>query len=289
MNDDEGRAIVQQFADSDLPTIPKLDKELMDLIRPNTLDMDIVSLLAETTMLIHKPFDNELTTYGFNPKEAKINLAEPTLFSRILKNASSALNMPGVPDSYKCDKFSGIVNPYFSDPSLLVSPKMLSGRSGSELSFAIAKALMLLRPEFYLLPKGQGAIELIILMVFKFFRPNLNIPLDKTQQVLKNILENNIRNDEAAFNRLSSTVNALAKRGGNLNTLLFVESVEDFCNRIGLLFCDNIAVVEKMLNEEAKSISSRSVRDRIGSLLVWAMSEDYIKLRQKLGLCIKLH
>ena len=65
-----------------------------------------------------------------------------------------------------------------------------------------------------------------------------------------------------------------------------MESVEDFGNRIGLLFCDDPSIIQHLLTEE-KTISTRSAKDRVGSLLLWALSEDYTTLRQKLGISLK--
>jgi hypothetical protein len=47
-------------------------------------------------------------------------------------------------------------------------------------------------------------------------------------------------------------------------------------------------IVEKMLAEESKPISTRSVRERNGSLMVWALSENYLTLRKKLNIDLKV-
>ena len=76
---------------------------------------------------------------------------------------------------------------------------------------------------------------------------------------------------------------------------LFMESVEEFANRVGLLFSDDLSIIEKQLVEEDQNasgklglhpISARKVSDRIGSLLVWGMSEEYMQLRRGLGISI---
>ena len=72
-----------------------------------------------------------------------------------------------------------------------------------------------------------------------------------------------------------------------LNIRLFTESVEDLGNRVGLLFCDDPSIIEAMLKEEAKPISTRPLIERVGSLLMWALSEDYIELRKQLNIAFK--
>lgn len=76
-------------------------------------------------------------------------------------------------------------------------------------------------------------------------------------------------------------------RKQQINIGLFLESVEDFANRIGLLFCDDPCIIERMLNEEGTTISGRGAKERLGSLLVWALSEDYASLRKQIGINIQ--
>ena len=69
--------------------------------------------------------------------------------------------------------------------------------------------------------------------------------------------------------------------------LLYMESVEDFANRVALLFCDDPTIVEKLLGEESKPISSRTMHSRMKTLMRWALSEDYFTLRKRLHIDLK--
>ena len=100
------------------------------------------------------------------------------------------------------------------------------------------------------------------------------------------LLDRNITATDRAT--LTELIFDFQRKGEQLNIRLFMESVEDFANRVGLLFCDDPAIIESLLNEEdaKRKISSRSARDRVGSLLVWGLSEDYLNLRKMLGIAL---
>lgn len=286
MGDDEGRAIVAQFAEQDMPTIDtRLTGEHWKLIYPNTLDKNLARILHIVSPIIGDAFSNDLDTYGIN-KNAEVNLDNNSLFANILKSETSALGFAEVPHVFQCDAMRGVNNAYLSTRSFLVNSNFLSNRSARDIAFTSAKALLLIRPDFYLLPLGVQVIEKVILTVFKTICPQLNIELDKNMAKVSRLLDRNITATDRAT--LTELIFDFQRKGEQLNIRLFMESVEDFANRVGLLFCDDPAIIESLLNEEdaKRKISSRSARDRIGSLLVWGLSEDYLKLRKMLGIAL---
>ena len=285
MNDDEGKEIVGKFADSDIPLISsRFTDDDWSLIIPKTLDQSIMRILQICVPIISECFANELDRYGID-ESAQIDLSENSVFAKALRNESKVLGFVTCPEAYRCDRVKGLMNAYLSENAFLVSPNILRGRTDHELAFVTSKALMLMRSENYLLQLGMKAIELILQIVFKVACPQLNIELDRNQQKVARVLERGL--SDADRSTIVSRIQTLSQQKGGINIKLYMESVEDFSNRVGLLFCDNPAVVEKMLAEETRSISTRTIRDRVGSLLVWALSEDYTELRRRLNIALK--
>ena len=287
MNDDTGKAIVAKFASDEPAQInDRLTEDILQLIRPETLDMNLVNLFTICTPIIGDLFSNELSDYGIS-RDALIDTTTDTMFMSTLKSQSTALGFGDVPSIYRCDKFSGVCNAYQSTRSFLVNSKCLSGRSAHEVAFLTAKALLLIRPEFYLLQQlGMQNVESILYAIIKTVVPKLNIELSKGQQKVSKVLASGLNSNDVA--RLTECVRNIVRNGAKLDIRLFMESVEDFGNRIGLLFSDDLSVINGLLSEEdpRHTISSRQVGDRIGSLLVWALSENYTKLRKRLNIAI---
>lgn len=286
MADEEGRAIVGKFADQDMPSVEtRLTAEHWKRICPKTLDGNLARILRIVSPIIGVEFMDDFDTYGIG-KNAQTDIDDNSLFSNILRAQSQVLGFAEVPHVFRCNALQGVSNAYFSQRSLLVNPNCFSNRSARDIAFAVGRALLLMRPDFYLLGRGIQVIEKIFLTVFKTICPQLNIELDKNMKKVSRTLDFNISASDRAA--LSDLIFDFQRKGEQLNIRLFAESAEDFANRVGLLFCDDPTVIERVLGEEdpKRRISMRSARDRVGSLLVWALSEDYLTLRKSLGIAL---
>ena len=283
---EEGKNIVENYQPDEVPSIPRLlTEDEWKLIRPNTLDNSLCHILRIITPALYGLFTNELDTYGIK-KDSRIDTDAPTVFNRTLKNAKIALNFGEIPHVYRWSKASGISNAYLDDRSFLVNENLLSGRTEQEIAFATTKALFLMRPDFYLLERGRDVIKFCLFTAFKVACPQLNIELSKDMQKIAKELENNLNSEQ--ISQLASCVKRISEKNQKLNINLFFESIEDFANRLGLIFCDDPRIIEASLKEEARPISERGTQERLGSLLVWALSEEYLKLRKSLGITIKI-
>ncbi|MBO4349951.1 MAG: tetratricopeptide repeat protein [Proteobacteria bacterium] len=284
--DEECKSIVARFGDLGLPEIhEKLSDELWQFMIPKTLDGHLVRLLKLCAKIAGDLFANEFSTYRVHPKKDLLDMSAGTTINRVLRNETGALGFAEVPFLYRCDQFSGVTNAYFIDRSFLIHSNCLKGRSSQELAFMTAKALMLMRPEYYLLQQGVANVELIIRAICRTIRPYLDIELDKNQEQVARKLDKDITDAQRAA--LGDIIDEMQERTPHYNTQLYFESAEEFANRVGLLFCDDPSVVGAMLAEEAKPISVRSAQERLNSLIIWATSEQYFKLRKKLNIALQ--
>lgn len=288
MSDEAGREIVTKFSEGEIGRINEcLNETHWQLVRPKTFDMSIARILQCVVPHISRMFDRGFEYYeGLHEKEAHLDVRQDTVFIRAIRSETKALGFSELPEMYRYGGIRGVKNAYLGSSTFLVNPDILMGRSNSEIAFLTAKAMLLMRPEFYLLGySDMTAIELLLRAVFKTVCPSLNIELDKNQQRVSRTLERELSSAEHSL--LNNLIHEISKRGGSLDVRLFMESVEDYANRIGLLFCDDPSVINKLLTQDdSHGLSRRSVSDRVGSLLVWALSEEYAKLRKMLGLSI---
>lgn len=291
--DQEGKDIVQKFADTELPKLSeRLNEEQLRLICPATLDTTLLRIMRIISPFISGCFTDDSEHYHINLKEARVDTSGDTVFVNALKNTASALGFEQIPNVYSYDKLSGINNAFFDERSFLVNPNFLGARSTRELVFAAAKAMFLMRPEFYLLSRGKTPQEKIaftqnlILIALKTVNPRVNVQLEGDLAKISRVLNSALESKPESRKLLSDTVAAICEKGSNLNVQLFLESVEDYANRIALLFCDDPSVVANVLAEEGSSLSGRQIPARVGSLLFWALSEDYLKLRHLLKITI---
>lgn len=283
-SDEEARVIVEKFADKDIQITQKIPDEVWYHIIPSSLDNSIVQIMKYCTKIIGDLFSNDFETYRINEKESFIDISADTTFNNTIRNETEALGFAEVPLLYRCDRYSGVTNAYFTNRSFLIHPNCLSGRSHKELAFMTAKALLLMRPEFYLLQLGPRNVELVLRAIFQTIKPSLGLELDKNQMQVSKYLLNALTPE--LYKVLAGLVKDVYDRNA-FNPSLFVESVEDFANRTGLLFCNSIAVIEQLLAEESNAISTRTPNERLRSLIIWAISDDYFTVRQKLNIALK--
>ncbi len=286
INDEEGKAIVAKFADTPVPKISdQLSGEQWAKIFPKTLDRTLLRIFKVCMPIISERFVNTLDKYGIKEKEARIDVSEDTIFVRALRNSSKALGFAEIPNLYRFDKLRGISNAYLENRALLVNSNLLKDRSEKEIAFSAAKQLILLRPEFYLLQLGMRVVDGLLQIIFKTVEPSLNIELkDATYLEVSKYLDKNLKANDR--DNVKKWIHEILERNTKLNISLFMESVEDFANRVGLLFCDDPAVINRMLSDEGHPVSTRAAKARVGSLLLWSLSEDYTMLRKELGIAI---
>ena len=62
--------------------------------------------------------------------------------------------------------------------------------------------------------------------------------------------------------------------------------VEHTSNRLGLLLSNDLGAAVRCLKNETSQFSKAPVQDRVRELVLYALSENYFKLRKALGLAI---
>ncbi len=284
--DEEGARIVEKF---NTPRPPRIDMlltdEIWEYLRSELLERSLLRLFSITGPALAECFAHDLDFYGLREKEAKIALDEPTVVARNVLAVAKPLGFHPPPNAFLNPKLRGMRNAYLLPPALLVGTDMVSGREEREVAFACAKAVALLRPEFYISQFGGSKVmEGVIYTVFKTVRPDLNIDLSKNMLRVSKVLERKLTHLE--FGALKSLVDERIESGTNLNVRLFMEAAEDTVNRVGLLFADDPRVAQRILEIDESNLSTRSVPDRLGPLLVWAISEQYMALRKRIGVAI---
>ena len=284
-DDRDAAEIVGSFAENDPPRIDtKMPDEVWRHIIPRTIDSSLHTLIKMGTKVVADMFSRDPEDVGVDERRDRIDLSENTTFNNAIRNETEALGFAEVPHLYRCDRYSGVTNAYFSDRSFLIHPNCLKGRSPRELAFMTAKALLLMRPGYYLLEQGAASAELIFRAMLQAVRPKYGFDLDRNQQRVADTLIQGVTEDQA--HKLAQAASDLFHRNA-VNFARYMETVEDFANRVGLVFCDDPGVVEKLLDEESCAISARPARARVESLMRWGVSRDYFAVRRLLGIKIR--
>ena len=285
--DEEGRSIVARFNSSRVPQIDQVIGEELwkKYIQPDYLDQDLADLFALTQPILLDSFAHDLEHYGLREKTARLDLSQPSFFSKVFQRVVRTHGFNGLPGVYISPDQLGMRNAYLIPPAFLVGEDMLQGREEAEVTFVCAKSMVLFRPEFFLAQfGGRAVLQAVLLSTFKTFRPELKIETNKTTQRISKLIEKKVPTGDKA--KLKAIVERFINEEKQPAVPFYLEAAEDAANRVGLLFCDNLPLASRLMAEEQGSISSRAADERFGSLLMWALSDEYAKLRKALDIAI---
>jgi tetratricopeptide (TPR) repeat protein len=174
-------------------------------------------------------------------------------------------------------------------PSVAVGPSVLTGRSVMELAFLAGRHLVYYRPEHYALIFYPTLADLtaLVLGAISVVHPDLGKPtaIRAEMEALFNKLSAKL--SEQAKAQLKAAVEKLDARGGKMELLTWMKSVELLATRCGFLLASDLRVATKIIRAEERAIAELSAEDRRSDLLAFAVSGTYAEVREKLG--VSLH
>ena len=243
---------------------------------------EIMVLLAES---IGPIVARDPASIGVDTRRDRLDLIDRFGLVDLIRFASNVEGVP-TPVSYVDAEARGIRNANFNPPALLIGPELAHTKPSRSVTFAVAKAVCLMRPELYL----TSAIN---------DRRQLDVVLTGTLAGIRGSKDTASMDRRAAFFRRMARTLPTAKRrmvaelAGSLhqdpahwNLKRWSEVVDDVGNRVGLLLCGDLRAAIKAIKFEADPLGGRSVEDQAASLIQFAVSEQFVRLRRALGLSV---
>lgn len=177
----------------------------------------------------------------------------------------------------------GVVHLPTPEPSLGLGDAVLSGKSVPELAFLVGYELATLRivgriGAFY--PSLADLRTLVIAAIGLFVESELPSDVAAVRDAL------GPRLDAVRKLRLREAVTALGERGGQLDVLRFLRSLEKTACRAGLLACGDVNVAAHQIATDGRTIGGLDARERVHDLVAFSVSEPYARLRQGLGVAV---
>jgi tetratricopeptide (TPR) repeat protein len=193
-----------------------------------------------------------------------------------------------VPDVYigKHEVPGGIAVVPAVEPSVVLSPSILSGRAPGELAFLFARELVHLHLTSRLLaffPTLEELRELVTIAVGVRLRDKTQLPA----AVERAARELALRLDSAQSAALTKALTLLADEGGQLDLLGWLRGVEQAACRAGLLACGDLTVAARVLSLDRHAVAGMTAAERVRDLVPFSVSEGYSGLRRQLGIAAR--
>ena len=282
--DDSAKGFVDRFDTAMFrPIDTKLTPSILRrYVYHEEMDNDLSLVFAALKPALEEWAGEDRAKYGLKRKD-KVKIDQPLAFNNIYQSVGRALAWKELPELWHKSDQVGLINGALVPQGLIAGDALLGSGREEYMAFIIAKQLYLFLPPFYLAairpPTDlQGFMTLAAMAVTDRPTPKL----DKGSELALKAIKKKVKGPEVE--QMKSAIGRLSQRQSDIPT--WVDIVEDNANRVGLLFCDDINVCREYLAEEPQTIGSRTVEQKMASLLSYAVSEKYMELREKLGLTI---
>lgn len=257
------------------------------------LDPDVSNLFAKVKPGLEEWTGHQASHWGLQKRD-KVDLDEALVFNNIYKSVGGTLGFESLPDLYRKSDQTGMINggiipdQFFNFGStsvggLIVGDDLLGSGREEYAAFVVGKQLFLFLPQFYLAAlRPASDLQVFFVLAARFVDPRVSIEMTREMETVLKHLKKKIKGD--ALQRLTAAVERVKNKEADIQK--WVEHVEDAANRVGLIFADDLEASREYLDIEQQKLGSRTIDERMESLLQYAFSEKYFALRRELGISI---
>lgn len=279
--DDKARQFVERFNKPiyRAPKRPLSIEMLKRYVFSEQLDRRISSVFGILKLGLDEWVGETRSKHGLRRRD-RVKIEEQLAFNNIYRSVGKLLMYESLPELWRKPEQDGLINGALHPEGMIVGDNMTSSVNEKEIAFAVGKQLFLFLSPFYLAAIRPREVE-------AFFRIGMayaaNQSVNGGEHVIK-VLKKKIRGAE--HQQLQKVVQDITSRADDPNIPQWLEAVEDSANRVGFIFCDDLDTCEAYLRNEPQPISNRPVKTRMESLVNYALSDEYIELRELLGMSV---
>ncbi|MEM1349109.1 MAG: hypothetical protein AAGI01_11170, partial [Myxococcota bacterium] len=248
------------------------------------LDWRISKVFSIINPVLEEYLGESRSKYGLRRRD-RVRVEEQLVFNNIYRSIGGALGYGDqLPELWRRPEQLGLINGALIPKGLIAGDDLLGRTNEKMISFVVAKQLFLFLNPFYLaairpLDELQGVFMLALALAEPGKFPNI-----PTNNDVFKLMSKKIRGEQ--LDRLRKAVQVLTAQEQGVDLGMWLERVEDSSNRVGFIFCDDLATCEQYLDTEPQRISQRTVTARMQSLVEYSLSSTYAELRAELGLTI---
>lgn len=199
--------------------------------------------------------------------------------------AARALGI-ALPELYMLDEVpSGIAALWAEKPATAFGPRVRTGMTVQQLAFLAGRHLTYYLPEHYPLVFFPTLSDLsaLVLSAVRLVIPGISVPPPSGEGGAIE-LAGKLTDEQKAL--LKDAVDRLDRRGGKLDLLAFIRSVELTAARAGLLLAGDLRTVLRIVKEESRAIGELTTEAKRGDLVAFCGSDEYGLLRERMGVAI---
>ncbi|MBW2460786.1 MAG: hypothetical protein JRH11_04010, partial [Deltaproteobacteria bacterium] len=268
----------------------RLDEErwLKDLFHPEE-DLYVAKMMEALAPAVHAAKASADKALHLAKKHEVDPATSTVSFARAFGFVSQVMNLRIVPRLFlRPDAQGGLMHvPGSNPPATLCGASLLSGFSPQDLTFVIARHLAYYRSQHFIrtMMTTHTELRLVLLAGLRIagVAPAGDPQIESMAQQLK------ARLAPAQFEALKSVAKRFIEAGGSTDLKRWMQTVELTGCRAGFLLCNDLETSARMIQSlPPEGPSDLPPKEKIKELVLFSVSEEYFRLRESLGIQIKV-
>lgn len=264
------------------------ETEWLDAVIHHDADPLLTEIFAAIEPAVLKKNGQALEALGYQMAYAVDLARHPYPMSQTIAYAAGVLGMAPPITFQNPNDPSGISFLHAHTPGIVLGAAALAAELPTQAAaFIAARHLTYYRPGLYLrhlVPTGTG-LRAWLFAAIKLITPAFPIAAELSGQVKENlsIIEPTVVGP--ARELLASAVTKLLQAGA-IDLKKWVAGVDLSADRVGFIVANDLELCNEMIKAADEASSAVAQKDRLKELTLYAVSEEYFRVRQKLGINI---
>ena len=267
----------------------RVDNErwVKDLFHPDE-DLFVSKIFEALAPAVHAAKQSTDKALGLSKKHQVDPAASTVAAARSFGFAAQVLNLPIVPRLFlRPDVQGGLTHVAGSAPPAAVcGATLLSGFSPQDLTFVVARHLAFYRSEHFIrtLLSSNSELKAVLLAGLRLANVAPGDPqIDQFAAQLQTRLQAN------QLDALGSVCRRFMEAGGSTDIKKWMQAVELTGCRAGFLLCNDLETAARMVQAlPPEGPADLPPKEKIKELVLFSVSESYFRLREALGIQIKV-
>lgn len=247
----------------------------------------LTGIFAAITPAVVATRSQGLAQYNLSSSQKRNAESDESVMVRTLHYVAGVTQI-ALPDVYYLTDDPGGLSLVFADPpSIGVGKAALAGGPAQALAFVAARQLAYFRPGHYLrhlVPSGSG-LRAWLLAAIKLATPQFPVPGSLRDRVEEHLAALRAHLPAAAQSEVATLVTRLLAAAPELDMNRWVAAIDLTADRVGFVMANDLELAVALV--KASPDDPATQKERLKELYLFAVSPEYLQLRQKLGITIE--
>ena len=285
---DEERFYKRHRADNAAPAQTPMTEEEWGKLTHQDVDPLLTRIFAIIQPTIIRVRTQPVEAMGYDPRYAIDTSLHPYPVSQTLHYVKGVLGMPAPLVFQNTNDPSSLGFLHAHTPAIVIGRAAFEGATPTQtMAFVAGRHMTYFRPGFYvrhLVPTGTG-LKAWLFAAIKMSVPQFPVTPDLQGQVAEAMSAMAADFEGVHREMLASAVSKLLQAGSQLDLKKWVASIDLSADRAGFLLAHDLQLATEVIRatEEAASIPTK---ERMKEIVLFGVSEEYIAIREKLGISI---